>query len=397
MAYSSVWLKKNEDHRLKQGHLWIYSNEIDVSKSPLKQFQSGEMVQILNAQGKSLGLGYINPHTLLAARLLTRSNTPFDQIEIISRIRQALVLRERLYAKPYYRLIYGESDFLPGLIVDRYADLLVVQITTAGMERLQSAVIEALVSVIQPKSILLRNDHSMRALEGLPEQVIPAWGSPPEEVVLEENQVAFCIDPWKGQKTGWFYDHRDNRARLKPLVAGKRVLDLFSYVGGWAIQAAVAGAESVCAVDSSAAALERLQHNAKLNRVEERVRTLQGDVFEQLKQLAQDAALFDVIIIDPPAFIKKRKDLNAGLLAYRRVNELALRLLAPEGLLVSASCSQHLSAEALRDVVLQAGLKRNYTLQLIAQGHQGGDHPIHLAIPETEYLKALFMRAGRFE
>jgi 23S rRNA (cytosine1962-C5)-methyltransferase len=394
MSPMALRLKKNEDIRLKQGHLWIYSNEVNTAITPFSNFQPGQLVRIEDAQAKPLGLGYVNPHTLLSARLLTRdADASINQQFFEQRLEGALALRTALFDQPFYRLVYGEADSLPGLIVDRYGEHLVVQITTAGMEALKSILCDALQAVIKPRSILWRNDHGMRRLEGLPEYVEPALGEPPAEIEIEENGVRFCIAPGQGQKTGWFYDHRRNRAALKDYVTGRRVLDLFSYIGGWGIQAAVWGAREVWAADASAAALAQLAHNAALNGVDKKVQTLQGDVFELLKTLHQNQERFDVIILDPPAFIKKRKDQKAGFIAYKRLNEMAMRLLNPGGFFISASCSQHLAMDQLREVVLAASLKNKYQLQILDYGGQGPDHPIHPAIPETEYLKAMFCRA----
>ena len=239
-------LKKNEDKRLLQGHLWVYSNEVDVGQTPLTDFAPGSQVIIEDSRGRSIGRGYINPHTLLCARLLSRNPAEnIDENFFAARLQAALKLRQALFVKPFYRLIYGESDLLPGLIVDRYDDLLVVQITTAGMEALRDLVISALRQVVSPAAILLRNDHSTRNLEGLPQYVESAFGNPPQQCRVEENEAAFLISPWTGQKTGWFYDHRENRRQLQRLAPGRRVLDVFSYVGAWAIQAAVYGARSV--------------------------------------------------------------------------------------------------------------------------------------------------------
>lgn len=395
MLFPSLSLKKHEEKRLKNGHLWIYSNEIDTRKTPLSQFHAGQIVKVEDSQSHALGLAYINPHTLLCARLLTRDvSTPINQDFFAQRLQRALNLRTALFDRPFYRLVYGEADALPGLIIDRYGDHLVVQITTAGMEALKAPLLDALQSVLQPASILWRNDHSMRRLEGLPEYVETAFGEPPAKIELEENKVRFLISPWQGQKTGWFYDHRDNRAELKRYVSGRRVLDLFSYVGGWSIQAAVFGANEVVAVDTSLDALEKLHDNAVLNNVEKRVRSLHGDVFDQLKILSENQERFDVILLDPPAFIKKRKDEKQGLIAYKRVNEIALRLLNPGGFFISSSCSQHLSLDSLKQIVLAGALKHKRDLQILGSGCQGPDHPIHPAIPETEYLKTLFCCVG---
>lgn len=389
--YPIVHLKKREERRLRQGHLWIYSNEIDTKHSPLSQFHAGELVQFQDSQGKPLGLGYLNPHTLLCGRLLTRDiRQTIDQSFFEQRLQQALVLRTALYDRPFYRLVHGEGDGLPGLIVDRYGEQLVVQITTAGMELLREIIIAALVNVVQPKSILYRNDHGMRQMEGLPEYVTVAFGESVDELTFEENGVQFKVPAQLGQKTGWFYDHRENRAQLKRYVAGRRVLDLFSYAGGWSVQAAVFGASEVWAIDSSAQALSWLENNAILNNVQQRVRTLQGDAFDKLKELADNQEKFDVIILDPPAFIKKRKDHAQGVIGYQRINELALRLLNPGGFFISASCSQHLAQEELKQIILSASLKRNRELQILGYGRQAMDHPTHPAIAETEYLKAIF-------
>lgn len=391
MSYSKVQLRKNEDRRIRDGHLWVYSNEVDVKATPLRQFQAGQLVEVINHQGKFLGLGYINPQTLLSIRLLsTQPNVIIDKSFFMDRINKAKELRDRLYSKPYYRLIYGESDGLPGVIADRYDDHLCVQITTAGMESLKQPLLDALQQVLQPKSILWRNDHGMRATEGLNSYVEAGLGQMPEEIKLIENEVTFYIDPWRGQKTGWFYDHRENRAQLKRFVQNKKVLDLFSYVGGWSIPAAVWGAAEVWSVDSSAKALEYLMKNAKANQVADKINMVNQDAFEQLKIFQAEQRQFDVIVIDPPAFIKKRKDITQGLIAYRRVNEMSLRLLSPGGILISASCSHHLSREQLVDLVLQSSVKLNRDIKIIGQGYQGPDHPIHPAIPETEYLKAVF-------
>lgn len=386
-----IRLKKNEDRRIKAGHLWIFSNEIDTSITPLNRFEPGQTVIVENNQGQALGVGYINPHSLLSVRLFSRN--PKDQLNaelIQKKIRAALNLREFLFDKPFYRVIFGESDGLPGLIVDRYGEVLVVQIATAGMEKVKNDIIIALREVLQPTAILWRNDSSARDLENLPRYVESAFGEPPENVILEENNVRFQTSLWQGQKTGWFYDHRENRAKMRHYVKDKRVLDLFSYIGGWGVQAAVFGAKEVCCIDSSAQALENLEKNAVLNSVADKVKTLQGDAFSQLKTLQQSKELFDVIIIDPPAFIKKRKDIKEGSLAYQRINELAMALLPKEGFLISSSCSLHMSHDMLQQAILRASIKERRHFQIIGQGHQGPDHPVHPAIAETDYLKTFF-------
>jgi 23S rRNA (cytosine1962-C5)-methyltransferase len=390
-ALPTVFLKKNEDRRILSGHLWIYSNEIDNQKSPLRDFTAGQLVKVASFSGKLIGIAYINPNNLLCVRLLTRNsddtiNTDF----FIQRLHCAMELRQRVFQQPYYRLVYGESDELPGLIVDRYNDILVVQITTAGMEGLKSFIIEALITVINPRGILLRNDNSMRVLEGLTQEVVAAFGEVPPTVELIENNARYKTSVWEGQKTGWFYDHRDNRARLQKYVTDKRVLDVFSYIGAWSIPAALYGAHSVVCVDASLHALNALQKNAELNNVADKIHLSHNDAFAQLKTLREEGETFDVIIVDPPAFIKRRKDSKEGLIAYQRINELAMRLLVPGGILVSSSCSLHLSKEMLIETLSRSSTKLQRFLQIIEQGHQGLDHPIHPSIPETDYLKAIF-------
>ncbi len=386
-------LRKNEERRLRAGHLWVYSNEVDIAATPLRDLSPGQPVVIEASNGKALGTGYVNPHVLLCARLVSRDpEQPFGPALVEQRLRTALSLRERLYSQPFYRLVYGEGDGLPGLIVDRYGDLCVAQLTTAGMDRQREAVLAALRSVLNPAAVLWRNDSPMRELEGLAREVVVAAGSVPETVTVAEDGLCFQVAPLSGQKTGWFYDQRDNRARLDRYVAGRRVLDVFSYVGAWGVRAAAWGAREVLCVDASAPALAQVMVNATLNGVGERVQTRQGDAFEVLKALREARERFDVVIVDPPAFIKRRKDMREGSLAYRRLNEMAMQVLARDGLLVSCSCSQLLPRAALAELLLQGARHLDRNLVLLEQGRQGPDHPVHPALPETDYLKTLFAR-----
>jgi 23S rRNA (cytosine1962-C5)-methyltransferase len=313
----------------------------------------------------------------------------------VQRIRDALRLRERFFNAPFYRLVYGDSDFLSGLVIDRFDDVLVVQIGAAGMERVKPLIVEALVECLAPRAIVWKNDGGMRELEGLPEYVEAAVGDLPASVRVVENGCEFEAPLADGQKTGWFYDHRDSRSLLLPWVKGLRVLDVFSYVGGWGIQAAAAGAASVTCVDSSAPALALVEANAARNHVGDRVDTLKGNAFDVLAALADEGAKYDVVILDPPAFIKRRKDFNGGLKAYHKLNDVGMRVVERDGLLVSASCSMHLARTDLIDAVRAAGRHVDRQVQIIAQGHQGMDHPVHPSIPETEYLKTLVARVYR--
>ncbi|MGB5337490.1 MAG: class I SAM-dependent rRNA methyltransferase [Gammaproteobacteria bacterium] len=385
-------LKKNEERRLLAGHLWVYSNEVDIGKTPLTGFEPGSGVVIQSAAGKTLGAGYVNPHSLICARLLSRRpRTVFDTAFFVRRLRIALELRAGLFASPFYRLVYGEGDGLPGLIIDRYADVLVVQITTAGMELLKEELLAALQQLLAPAGILLRNDNPMRVLEGLPLEPV-VIGVVPKTVTLEEGGARFVVPLGTGQKTGWFYDQRSNRLALHKYVRGKRVLDAFSYIGAWGIQAAAAGAGDVCCVESSASALAALQVNVSLNGQEECVRLAGGDAFEVISDMHAGGQKFDVVIVDPPAFIKRRKDIRKGEQGYFRLNRLALQVLAPGGILISCSCSMHLAENRLQGILLQAARQQGRQLQILERGFQAMDHPVHPAIPETAYLKALFCR-----
>lgn len=386
-------LLNKADRRLRTGHRWIYSNEVDNKATPLKNFEAGQLVRVCNAKEKVLGVAYVNPHTLICARLLTDDTSQAIDADFFSqRIQQALQLRERVFPDPYYRLVYGDSDLLPGLVVDRFAGTVSVQIATAGMELFKEQIVDALHQVINPDAIVFKNDARIRQSEGLPSYVEVVHGEVDGPVRLVENAVQFETPLLEGQKTGWFYDHRQSRRRLSDYVAGKKVLDVFSYMGGWGIQAAVFGASQVSCLDSSALALEQAKHNAGLNGVADRVSTLEGDAFEVLKQLAQSGERFDVIIVDPPAFIPRRKDQKKGEQAYRRVNELAMRLLSDDGILVSASCSMHLSRVQLHDLLRRSAWQFGKQLQIIEEGGQAMDHPVHPAITETNYLKTAFTR-----
>lgn len=386
-------LKKHEDKRIKQGHLWVFSNEVDNQVSPLKAFEAGQTVVIESANGKPIGMGYVNPNTLICARVLSRNpKVSFNQAFIKKRMQSAQALRERYFNAPYYRLVFGESDGLPGLVIDRFGDVFVVQISTAGMEAMKAEIVQTLDNLYHPEAVVMRNDTASRELEGLPLYTEVALGTLPENLLIEENGARFAIPAEQGQKTGWFYDHRMGRQQLQTLVQDKTVLDVFSYLGGWGIEAAVAGATEVTCVDASEFALDGVEANAQLNGVLEKVITIEGNAFDVLKALVAEGHKYDVVVVDPPAFVKRKKDLKAGADAYRRINELAMRLLNPEGILVSASCSHHMSRDALLSQVQLAARHIDRQVQLIDQAHQAPDHPVHPAISETEYIKTFFFR-----
>ena len=413
MSLPEIYLKKNEDKRLRKGHLWVFSNEVDTKRSPLEQFSAGDLAQVKSDDGKVLGTAYVNPQALICARLLSRkANLKCGSNFFKERLTTALILREKLFTQPYYRLVFGESDGLPGLVIDRFGSVFSVQITTAGLEQRKESLLTALVELFNPTAIILKNDNSQRQLEGLsleseiaygehPDSlnILPyrrfsgseiAYGQLPDSVTIEENGAQFKIDILNGQKTGWFYDHRSSRALLASIAKDQRVLDLFSYTGAWGIPAAMAGATEVTCVDASEGALTLAKENAELNQVVDKMHFVRSDVFEFLKQARLDNQLYDIIVLDPPALVKRKKDFKQGYEAYRRLNHLALQVLSKNGILVSASCSFHLSRENLHEILRSSGKHIDRHLVFFASGGQGPDHPIDPAAPETEYLKTFF-------
>lgn len=384
-------LKPNEDRRLSAGHLWVFSNEVDTAATPLQQFEPGTHVQVMSARGKFLGYAYVNPHSLISARILGRDiNHPPSGSLLVHRLKVALALRESLYSSPYYRLVFGESDGLPGLVLDRFGDVVVGQIGTAGMEVMRKDIEAAIRKVIEPAALLWKNDGGSRELEGLGSYVELGFGSLPSQIRIEEGGVHFDIPVEAGQKTGWFFDQASNRAAFRKYVKGARVLDVFSYLGGWGLTAKHAGATEVTCVDASASALELLQRNAKNQDLD--VATVRGDAFDVLSAMVAEKRKFDVVVIDPPAFIKRKKDIPKGEAAYRKLNQLAMQVLDRDSILVSCSCSYHLASDRLLHSIQQGARHVSRFVQILETGGQAPDHPIHPAIPETRYLKAYFCR-----
>jgi len=393
VAYPALYLKRNEDTRLRAGHLWVFSNEVDVKRSPLTDFEPGEPCIVVDAHDKPIGVGYANPNSLIAARVVNRGIAhPLDRSLLVHKLNVALSLREMLYAEPYYRLVFGESDGLPGLTVDRFGDVIVAQTTTAGMERLKDDIGAAIVKVLKPAALVWKNDAGVRALEQLPEYADVAYGELKAPVLAREGGLEFEVDVIGGQKTGWFYDQRANRDLLAPFVRDARVLDMFSYLGGWGLRAAAAGASEVICVDASAAAVDAITRNAQRNGLGERVKALKADAFDHLKALRETRERFDVVVLDPPAFVKRKKDFAEGRIAYRRINEMAMQILARDGILITCSCSYHMSRTALLEAVQQAARHLDRSVQVLAQLQQAPDHPVHPAIPETDYLKGFICR-----
>jgi 23S rRNA (cytosine1962-C5)-methyltransferase len=383
-----ILLEPNRHKRAAGGHPWIYSNEIKMDAAA-KALPSGSLVTVKTSEGKRLGVATFNPHTLVAARLLDRDATRrIDEKFFVSRLERAASLRRRLYGEPYYRLIHAEADGLPGIVADRFGDVLVCQLNTAGMARLEEAWLGACAKVLAPRAIVLRNDSSARTLEGLETEVRVAAGTLDGPVEIVENGVRFRVDPLGGQKTGWFYDQRDNRRFMAGLTSGGRVLDLYCFGGGFAIAAALAGAASVLAVDRSEAALELAAASAQANGVGETCRFARGEAFAELERMATERERFDVVIADPPAFVKSKKDLGPGLRGYRKLARLAAGAVAPGGILFIASCSHNVEPEAFAEEVRRGLIDAGRGGRIIRSAGAAPDHPVHPWLPESAYLKA---------
>lgn len=386
----TLWLNKGEDRRLRAGHLWVFGNEVDSKKSPLSAFAPGEAVTVRDARGGSIGSAFVNPHSLICARLYSRSpETELDAGLLRQRLQAALELRSRLFDQPFYRLCHGEGDLLPGLVIDRFGDHLTLQLGTAGMEMRREAIAACLDELLHPASLLWDNDLASRSLEGLSRENV-LDGPVPRRLELPENGCTFTAPLLDGQKTGWFYDQRANRQEAARYAHGADVLDIFCYAGGFGATAAARGARSVTFLDASPQAVELAGANAARNAPHltgDGIRTLCGDAFDLLRELHDSGRRFSLICLDPPAFIKRRKDAAQGLAAYRKINALALQLLSPGGVIASCSCSHHLPAEELRHCLSLAAARQKTALRLLFAGGQGPDHPVHAAMPETAYLK----------
>jgi 23S rRNA (cytosine1962-C5)-methyltransferase len=383
-------LLPRSDRRVRLGHPWVFSNEVDVSRSPLTAFSPGDVAVVRDSFGKPVGTAYVNPGALICARILSSdAKARIDSDWWIGRIKRALALRESIYSTPHYRAVYGESDGCPGLVVDRYGDVLVAQLNTAGIVKMREDLVAALQAVFEPRGILLRSAGSVRQIEGI-DEFDEAIGDVPDDAEVHEDNAVFSAPLRKGQKTGYFFDQRDNRSRLARYVQGKRVLDMYSYIGSWGIRAARFGAVAVTCSDSSELALEYARENARRNAVT--VETQLGDAPEVLSEFVAAKRRFDVVIVDPPALIKRRKDIAAGQAHYERLNRLALNVLAQDGILIACSCSHHLEPAALQRAILGAAKDAGRRAQILEKHAHAPDHPIHPAMPETEYLKAFFVR-----
>ncbi len=390
-ARPAVRLKPGAQKRLQRGHPWIYSNEVQPDAA-LKALPLGTLVRVESAEGEGLGTAFYNRLPLIAGRLLTGNpRAEIDGDFLAERLARALAIRERLFEAPHYRLVHAEADGLPGLIVDRFGDALVLQVNCAGMEGLTEPLLEALDRLLSPSRILLRNDTPARKTEGLEERVDVRRGDFSEPLEVVENGARYLAQPAEGQKTGWFFDQRENRAWVARFAKDARVLDGYSYSGGFAIQAALAGAREVLALDRSEPALEIARQAAELNGVAERCEFRKAEVFGQLQGLARNKERFELVIVDPPAFIKSKKDLFQGTKGYRKLARLAADVVAPQGTLFIASCSHHMEHAAFAEQVRRGIANAGRRARILRASGAGPDHPLHPALPESAYLKALVL------
>ena len=346
--------------------------------------------KIVSVKGTVTEFQFINPHTLIAARLLDRdAGRDIGKRFFMRRFERALRLRERLYDRPYYRLVHAEADGLPGLVVDRFGAVLVVQTNAAGMDRLMPVILDALRTLLEPQAIVLRNDSPARTQEGLNLETRVAMGAIAGAVTVEENGAVFQADLLAGQKTGWFFDQRDNRAFVAGLAADARVLDLYCYSGGFAVAAACKGASSVLGIDRSEPALTLAAEAARRNGAADRVVFRRGDVFAEATALAAEGERFDIVIADPPAFARSKRDVPAALRGYRKLARLAAQLTAPGGFLFLASCSHNVGAAEFAEAVRRGLVDAGRGARILRSAGASPDHPVHPALPESAYLNAL--------
>jgi 23S rRNA (cytosine1962-C5)-methyltransferase len=386
-----IKLLPGRQKRLKTGHPWIYSNEMAKS-AEARELPPGSVVSIKGDDGVFHGLAHFNPHSLVCARILSRrEDDVLDAAFFEGRLRRALDLRLRFFTTPFYRLVHAEADGLPGLIVDRYGDTVVLQFNTAGMDRARDDILAAVEAVLEPKRIVIRNDSPAREREGLTLGV-EIIGDNDGLCEIEENGVRFVTDLQQGQKTGWFFDQRENRRFVAALSKGRRVIDFYSHSGGFGLQAAVGGAATVAMVDSSSLALDLAMQSAALNNVADKCSTIKAEVFEEMARQAKAGEAYDVVIADPPAFVKSKKDQHAGERGYRKLARLAAALAAPGGLLFLASCSHNVAPESFAKLVA-AGLRdARRTGRILRASGADVDHPVHPNLPESGYLKALTLQ-----
>ena len=383
-----VTLRKTRETRVRGGHPWIYASEIEKVEG---QFENGDIVDVNDFRGKFIGRGFYNPASQISLRILTRNDEPCDRSFFEKRIRDAWEYRKLLCDPDSCRLIYSESDFLPGLVVDKFADVLVLQSLSLGIERIKDMLCDLLMEVVKPAGIWERSDVPVRRLEGLEQTTGLLRGTVPDEVEMVENGIRFLVDVKHGQKTGFFLDQKQNRAAIAPLCNDARVLDCFCHNGSFSLHAAKYGAKSVLGVDISEEALEVACRNAELNGFTN-VTFEAHNCFDLLRQLTDDGEQYDLVILDPPAFTKNKAAVQSAIRGYKEINLRGLKLVRPGGFLVTCSCSQHVLPEMFQDVINQAARDAKKRIRLVEYRTQGYDHPILPQSVETKYLKTMILQ-----
>ncbi|MBI5492353.1 MAG: class I SAM-dependent rRNA methyltransferase [Deltaproteobacteria bacterium] len=378
----------NRTTRILSGHLWVFSNEL--ARSP-KSFTPASLVELRDRKNNFLGIGYVNPHSLIAIRILTTKAEEIDKEFFKKRITNALEYRKKVIkGRDAFRAVYSESDLLPGLIVDKFGDCLSVQLLTLGMDSMSDMIIEALDEVFSPRAIVLRNDSPSRALEGLKPEKRLVKGSLDTPPQIREGDTVIEVDMLAGQKTGFFLDQAENRGLFGSLTGAGAGLDLFCYTGAWSIKMAGAGAATT-GVDSSEAAIAQARRNAELNNLSSRCSFIKADVFGFAKDGLAKKSVYDYIVLDPPAFVKSKANLKEGLRAYREMNSICMRLLKRGGLLATSSCSFHVDRNTFIETLRASAKDAGRGARVIEVRSQAKDHPISLQVPETEYLKCVIM------
>ncbi len=382
-------LKPQRTQRIRSGHPWVFAGEVQKISG---EEQPGEIVQVKDAKGKFVGLGTVNPNSNILVRLLTRQEETIDDAFWRARLEEAIAIRQDyLTGTNACRLVHSEADGLPGLVVDRYGDYLSVQILAMGIEVRKDLIVQTLVDLLKPKGIYERSDVSVRRLEGLEERRGVLWGdAPPEAVIIQEGPYKLQVDIPGGQKTGFFLDQRPNRLRVGELAKGRRVLNAFSYNGGFTMAAALGGATEVVSVDISAEAIAQGEANAALNGVADRCKWVTANAFDFLREQEKAKELYDLIILDPPAFTKSKESIPGAIRGYKEINLRAIRMLKPGGMLVSASCSHHMDAGTFVSVIQDAANDSGRRLRQLDLRGAGIDHPVLPAAPETNYLKCFY-------
>ena len=385
---ATVTLRKTRETRVRGGHPWIYASEIEKVEGPYK---NGDIVDVADFRGKFIGRGFYNPQSQISLRILTRNDEPCDRDFFARRIQDAWDYRKLLCDPMSCRLIYSESDFLPGLVVDKFADILVLQSLSLGIERIKDMLCDLLMEIVQPEGIWERSDVPVRRLEGLEQTTGLLRGAVPDEVDMVENGIHFIVDVKHGQKTGFFLDQKQNRAALRPLCRDARVLDCFCHNGSFALHAAKYGAKSVLGVDISEEALAVARRNAAINGFDN-VTFEAHNCFDLLRELTDAGERFDLVILDPPAFTKNKAAVPSALRGYKEINLRGLKLVRPGGFLVTCSCSQHVLPEMFQDVINQAARDAKKRVRLVEFRTQGYDHPILPQSVETKYLKTMILQ-----